>query len=720
MGGVTRVPANEPIVLPDSPLPAEAPLGMPIQDLRRIPQPMRHAAPDRWAWIPRLVVFGGAVVLSAILVNEMYGVLAVAGLTPIEAAMLALFVVNIVWIAYAFTSATLGALALLTGWGIFTVPARDNRVPSGRTAVLLPAYNEDAVRVFAAAAATAEGLAEAGASDAFDVYVLSDSTDPDVWIAEEAAFRALIRRRARRARVFYRRRRHNTEKKAGNIAEWCKCFGAAYPFFVILDADSLMEPETLIRLALAMEESPQAGLIQTVPAIVNRNTLFARLQQFAGRVYGPVMAAGLGAWARGVGNYWGHNAIIRTEAFVGAAGLPTLRGRPPFGGHIMSHDFVEAALLRRAGWSVLLAPTLAGSYEESPPSLIDLATRDRRWCQGNLQHAKIVVARGLKWPSRVHMVTGIMSYVASPVWLMFLIAGLLLALQARFIRPEYFTEQFQLFPSWPVIDSERAIGLFVVTMAILFLPKLFGLVVALTDRKVRAGIGGIVRGTASVLVESLLAALLAPVMMAIQSAAVADIVLGRDAGWNPQRRDDGTVPFAEVFRRHRPHTVLGVLLGASAWAVSPQVLAWMSPAVLGLLLAAPVSALTARLGAGLALRRARLLSIPEESAPPPILTRAEATAAELAERIGAPREACDRLLSDPALLAFHRACLTPARPHGRGGIDETLVLALARLDAAGSIEEAVRYLSPREKLAVLADCQGLDRLALLPHAKAAE
>jgi len=720
MVGVSRSGVAAPVHLPDAALPADAPLTMPIQDFGSVPAPAVHTSADRGAWLPRLFVFGGAAVLTAIFVGEMYGVLAVARLTPIEAVMLALFVLNIAWIAFAFQQSLLGTAALLSGRGIARVAPRNGRTPDRRTAILIPAYNEDAVRVFATAAATAEALAEAGARDSFDIFVLSDSTDPDAWVAEEAAFRALIRRTKPRARVFYRRRRHNTEKKAGNVADWCKRFGAAYPCFTIFDADSLMEAETLIRLALEMEARPDVGLLQTIPVQINRNTLFARVQQFAGRVYGPVMAAGLAAWARRSSNYWGHNAIIRTSAFVGAAGLPHLRGRPPFGGHIMSHDFVEAALMRRAGWHVLLDPTLPGSYEESPPSLIDVAVRDRRWCQGNLQHAKVIVARGLRWPNRFHMINGILAYVASPVWLLFLIAGLLLALQARFIRQEYFTEKFQLFPTWPVIDSERAIGLFVATMALLFLPKLLGLAVALMDRAVRPGIGGPLRAGASVLAESLLAALIAPIMMAIQSAAVADILLGRDAGWNPQRRDDGSLPFAEVMRRHRAHTALGLVLGGSAWAVSVQVLAWLSPAVIGLVLSAPLSALMARRDAGLALRRAGLLATPEEAAPPPILTRTDEATEAFSEALGPPCEAFSRLLSDPALLAFHRASLTPDQPHGRGGIDETLVLGLARLDAADSVEEAVRYLSKREKLAVLADPQGLDRLALLPHARAAE
>ncbi|TCT09872.1 membrane glycosyltransferase [Tepidamorphus gemmatus] len=694
-------------------------MAMPVQELYSRPQPMVPYRSDAPVW-PRLLVFGGAAAMTVLFVREMYAVLSVARLTPIETVMLALFSVNIAWISFAFAVAVAGVLALVFCRARLDLPQRGNRLPLGRTAILIPAYNEDPARVFAAAAATAEALANAGAARAFDIFVLSDTTNPDVWIAEEAAYRALQDRGNPRARIFYRRRTRNVERKAGNVADWCRRFGAAYPYFVVLDADSLMEPDTLIRLALDIEARPGVGLIQTVPMVVNRNTLFARVQQFAGRVYGPVMSAGLAIWAGDDGNYWGHNAIIRTAAFTGAAGLPHLPGRPPFGGHVLSHDFVEAALMRRAGWSIRLVPLVGGSYEESPPSLIDLAARDRRWCQGNLQHARILPARGLAWPSRVHLLTGIMSYVASPVWLMFLLAGLLLALQARFIRPEYFTEEFQLFPTWPVIDSERAIGLFVATMAILFLPKFFGLFVALADRTVRRGIGGPLRGALSLLVESLIAALLAPVMMAIQSAAVLDILIGRDAGWNPQRRDDGSVPLVEIAKRHVNHTLFGVLLGASAWAVSPQVFAWLTPALAGLVVAVPLSAVTARADVGLALRRVGLLTIPEEFEQPEILRRAARLAGELDARLGGQVEAIARLAADPALLAFHRACLVPDPPHGRGGIDEPLVLGLARLRSASSIEQALTWLSPREKLALLADPEGLDRLVLLPHAKAAE
>ena len=208
-----------------------------------------------------------------------------------------------------------------------------------------------------------------------------------------------------------------------------------------------------------------------------RTTLFARLQQFASRVYGPLVAYGISWWHGAEGNYWGHNAIIRVSAFADAAGLPTApRHAKPFGGPIMSHDFVEAALMRRKGWAIHLAPGLAGSYEESPPSLDDYTIRDRRWCQGNLQHIGVLPAKGLHWVSRLHLLTGIGSYITAPMWLGFLLLGVLISLQAHFIRPEYFAPGFSLFPRWPTEDPYRAALVFIGTMGILVLPKLLGFV----------------------------------------------------------------------------------------------------------------------------------------------------------------------------------------------------------------------------------------------------
>lgn len=698
-------------------LPPEAPLAMPVQDLDAVP-PARGVLPGAPAVraIRTLAVLVAAAIAGS-LTLEMHAVLAVARLTAIEMAMLALFATTIAWIAFAFALACVGAATLL--WR--RVRPRHNLAPRARpqtrTAILLPTYNEDPARVFATAVATAEALADADVHEAYDLFVLSDTTDPDVWLAEEAAFLAIRAPRRPRARIFYRRRPKNLERKAGNIAEWVRRFGAAYPAFVIFDADSVMTPRTLVRMTLALERRPELGLLQTVPLLVGRTSLFARLQQYAARVYGPVMATGLAVFSGNAGNYWGHNAIIRTRAFAECAGLPHLPGRAPFGGPVMSHDFVEAALMRRAGWAIEIDPGLSGSYEESPPSLVDLAERDRRWCQGNLQHARLVVAKGLHPVSRMHFVIGIMSYLAAPLWLAFLVSGLLLALQAHFVRPDYFAADFTLFPTWPVIDSERALGLFAATMAVLLLPKLFGLLVALVSGPVRRGLGGPLRATGGMLLETIVSALLAPVMMALQSAAVFQILAGRDAGWKAQRRDDGSVPWTEIARRHRWHTALGVALGVAAFAVSPAVLVWMSPAIVGLCLAIPLSGLTATTWPTLA--RHGLLRTPEERAPPPMLARARAVRAEIEAALGAPRDAVARLLDGPALAGFHHASL-PA-PAGRGAIDPAYVVALARLDAADSLDEALAEMSRAERLALLGRREGVERLVAKarPQAEAA-
>ena len=254
---------------------------------------------------------------------------------------------------------------------------------------------------------------------------------------------------------------------------------------LILDADSLMTGDTIIRLVAAMEEHPKVALIQTLPIVVNARSLFARWQQFAGRLYGPLLAAGIAWWHGSEGNYWGHNAIIRVRAFAQYAGLPELGGRKPFGGHILSHDFIEAALMRRGGWAIHMAPKLGGSYEESPPTLSDFAARDRRWCQGNLQHLALLPTRGFHWVSRLHLLTGIGSYLTAPLWLIFLMSGILVSLQAQFVRPEYFPKGYSLFPQWPAQDPILAAWVFVGTMGMLIAPKLLAFLVLLTDRDTR-------------------------------------------------------------------------------------------------------------------------------------------------------------------------------------------------------------------------------------------
>ena len=472
-----------------SSMPSFAPLAMPAQSFRRFSRRDRRApAAPRLARPPiltRIAVFGGAMALTAYGAYQMFKVVSIGPITPLEGVIAALFVITFSWITLSFTSSIVGFVWLLA----HRSPREPPPTLRERTAVVMPIYNEAPSRVFGAMQAIFEDVERTGQADAFDFFFVSDTTDPNVWIAEERAFLAM-RARLPQARLYYRRRRKNLGRKAGNIADFVTHWGGQYPHMVVLDADSLMTGEAIVGLAAAMEADPDAGIIQSLPLIVNRNTMFARLQQFAARITGPVIAAGLSAWMGHQGNYWGHNAIIRTRAFADHCGLPDLPGKPPFGGHILSHDFVEAGLMLRAGYTVYMLPGLGGSYEESPPSLIDLAARDRRWCQGNLQHARIIGARGFTMATRQHLANGIMGYLASPLWMAQLLVGIVLVLQSHYIRPEYFTKEFSLFPAWPRFDYERALLLFALTIGILLAPKFLGLAIALMEPKTRRGSGG--------------------------------------------------------------------------------------------------------------------------------------------------------------------------------------------------------------------------------------
>jgi membrane glycosyltransferase len=484
---------------------------------------------------------------------------------------------------------------------------------------------------------------------------------------------------------------------------------------IVLDADSLMTGDTLVRLVAAMEQNPGVGLIQTFPVMVNATTPFARVQQFAGRLYGPLIAYGLAWWHGADSNYWGHNAVLRTRAFAQSAGLPTLSGPRPIGGHILSHDFVEAALMRRGGWGIVMAPSLPGSYEESPPSLTEYAARDRRWCQGNLQHAGVLPARGLHWVTRLHLVTGIGSYVAAPLWLLFLFTGILISLQAQFIRPEYFPKTFTLYPQWPAQDPVRAAYVFAGTMALLLLPKLFGYLAMLSDRAARRGFGGAFRAFISMLVETVISGLIAPVMMLIQSASVIQILSGRDSGWDAQRRDDGGLPLRATMRRYGWYTAFGLLMALAAYEVSFSLFAWMTPVIVGLILAIPLAQWSANPAAGRKMRRHKLLLTPEESEPPEILERANALSTAFASLDTRPTIV--RLFADPALLSAHRAMLPRETARKRGQVEVALVVGLAKLEECTTLAEAATVLNRAETMAVLSDTRGFERLAALDRSQ---
>jgi membrane glycosyltransferase len=669
---------------------------MAVQPLRSV-QPHVQASKFVRAWPRRACIFAATILLTLAGCYEMYQVLQVGGVTILEWMILVLFVLLFAWIAFSFTSAIAGFLVLLfrrkdeLGIDASTaLPAIESR-----TAMLLPTYNEDPYRVLARLRAISESVEETGCACQFDWFVLSDTTDPAIWIAEEKCFLRLRHEAGPAARIFYRHRPENTARKSGNIEDWVKRFGSDYECMLILDADSLMTGDTIVRLVAAMEQHRHVALIQTLPIVVNARTSFARWQQFAGRLYGPLIAAGIAWWHGSEGNYWGHNAIIRVRAFARYAALPELKGRKPFGGHILSHDFIEAAFMRRGGWAIHMVPTLRGSYEECPPSLLDFAARDRRWCQGNLQHLAVLPSRGLHWVSRLHVLTGIGSYLTAPLWFIFLGLGILVSLQAQFVRPEYFPKGFSLFPTWPAQDPILAAWVFVATMGMLILPKLIAYVVMLTHRDERKKFGGGFRVFAGIIAETILSGLTAPVMMIFQSSAVGEILLGRDAGWQVQRRDDGVVSREEILRKYSVPTFFGVAMAISAYAVSLPLLLWMMPVILGLLLAIPLATMSSSGSSGVA---SSLFKTPEETSPPQVLLRANELVSASHRVVSCPLL---ELRRDADLREAHLDNLSGPRPRNRGEVDPHLAIARAKIDDAKTFEEAATFLSPRETFAAL-------------------
>jgi membrane glycosyltransferase len=522
--------------------------------------------------------------------------------------------------------------------------------------VIVPIYNEDTRRVFAGLRAMWAELAATPEGPRCDLFVLSDTTDPDVWLAELDAWQRLRQETPGGERAFYRRRLRNVKRKTGNIEDFVTRWGGAYGYMLTLDADSLMTGEAMAGLVRRMDANPAVGLIQAPPKLVRGRSLFARALQFAGELYGPLSATGISYWALGEGNYWGHNAIIRTGPFAELCGLPLLPGRAPLGGEIMSHDFVEAALLRRGGWQVWIADDLGGSYEEPPPTVADFATRDRRWCQGNLQHAKVLLTRNLHWVSRLHLAIGIMAYVTSPLWLAFLLLSAAQAWELAYSQPVYFTEGWP-FPVLPVSVEAEATFLLVVTLGLLFAPKLMGLALALADGPRRRALGGALRLTLSTLLETLFSALLAPIMMLFHTSFVLQILLGAAIDWTPQRRTAASGALAEAVRRFGWVTVAGLAAAAATWWATPRLFYWLTPVLAGLVLAIPLALLSGSERVGQALRRLRLLLVVEETEPPAVMRRLDALLAKPEEPA---RDRFGEVVLDPGFNALHVAMLRAA------------------------------------------------------------
>ncbi len=572
--------------------------------------------------LPRLrrrLYFGLVAGTTLIGVTMMLDIVRAAGINALEIIVLVLFAVTFGWISLSFWNAVIGfALMVLRRDPLSLGPAmnRNSEEPiRSLTALVMPARNEDPERVMSGLAAMLGSLARTGQGHQFELHLLSDTTDPTLARAEEAAWATLKQKLGRSTGLHYRRRPDNIGHKSGNIADFCDRWSEDYDFMVVLDADSVMTGRTLVELVRRMEANPRIGLIQTVPIPARRDTLFGRLVQFAASLYSPMLATGQSFWHTDAANYWGHNAIVRIGPFVEHCTLPILSGDPPLGGPLLSHDFVEAALMRRAGWDVYLLPSIGGSYEEVPANILDYAKRDRRWTQGSLQHLRLLWTRGLHPLSRLHFLLGALGYVASLLWLLMLLAS-----TAYIVLPSFgiasFLGGYSLLPDWPSPWPSQVVPLLGVTIGLLFLPKLLGVILALRHPRPFGGTG---RLLLSALLEMLFAVVIAPVMMMYHSRFVMSVLGGHDIRWEPPVREARAVPWPEAWHKTAGTTVFGLAWAGLTLYSSPTFFLWLTPIFTGVLLAAPLVRWTSSRSLGQWTRRRGLFLVPAETTAPPEL-----------------------------------------------------------------------------------------------------
>jgi len=565
---------------------------------------------------------------------------------------------------------------------------RENSIPLAATAIVVPVFNEEVARVSQAIANMWRSLEKTGEIDHFDFYVCSDSNNADHWIEEECAWMSLCQKLNAFGKIFYRKRRHAINGKSGNVADFCRRWGKRYRYMIVLDADSVMSGTTLVRLVRAMEANPSVGILQTQPLMVLGNSLFRRVLQFSSHVYGGIFSRGCSMAQMSSGSYWGHNAIIRVAPFIEHCDLPILPVPNPGKRHVLSHDTVEAALMRRAGYEVWIAYDEPGSYEEGPPNLSDMLKRDRRWCAGNLQHFWFLFARHIEMGSRLQIWIGLMAYLCSPLWLAFLIAGSFGAYdRIRFLTLSADPEDLG------AATSSHAMALFIITLVLLFTPRLLGLLTVLPQAR---QYGGFFRLLISVILENVLSILLAPVLMIFHTLFVLQTVLGLQIKWTTQNRADTGLTFTHCLVLYGWLSILGVLAQGLAFFYLDKACLWLLPIFIGWILAPLLAWVTSWSPLGMMLKSRGLFVTPEESQTPQELMGLEEN--DLPSSTSSPLWI--QALLCPYVQAVHLSMVRQRSSSSDDAPSSSLADLRERL-----IREGPQALNPREKLRLLWDAE---------------
>jgi membrane glycosyltransferase len=556
-------------------------------------------SPRTMAW--RRAGFAALVLsTSGVLLWLMALTLFVERVDPVGLLMMFLFALTLPWTAIGFWNAVIGFCVMTFSRD----PARavapdlcdvpDDAPIEATTALLVCIRNEGTERLQRNLEWMLQGLVATGHASRFHLYLLSDTDEPAVAEAEAETTAALSARFGASVPVTYRRRETSTGYKAGNVRDFCERWGDRHPFAIVLDADSVMTAQSMVRLVRIMQARPNLGIVQTLVTGLPSASPFARVFQFGMRLGMRSYTIGSASWQGDCGPYWGHNAILRVAPFTEHCHLPVLPGGPPLGGHVLSHDQVEAVLMRRAGYEVRVLPVEDGSWEENPPALPEFIRRDLRWCQGNMQYLKLLGLRGLLPVSRIQLVLAIAMYFGSLAWVGLMFAWLLRQLPVR---------------------PDTGLLLFTIILAMTFAPKLATLANVLLRPRLRTAFGGAPRILASAIIEVLLTTLLAPVSAVAISIFLLGLPFGRRVGWTSQQRDATQVPLRVALDCLWPQALVGLMLvGGTLW-LAPDAIWWGLPVYLGLLLAVPLAMVTASPALGRAMARAGLCRTPDETWP---------------------------------------------------------------------------------------------------------
>ncbi len=535
-------------------------------------------------------------------------VLGAGGWSIVDVIGFCCFALGSPWAVLGFWNAVIGLFLLhghrapLAAVAPYLTAASQSGPINIRTAILMTLRNEEPERALLRLRTVKASVDATGHGKNFSYFVLSDSDDEDIFSREAALVDQWCVSEGEDARIIYRRRAQNTGFKAGNLRDFCARWGDEYELMLPLDADSVMSGEAIVGMVRTMEAHPKLGILQSLVVGMPSRSAFARIFQFGMRFGMRSYTMGQAWWTADCGPFWGHNGLVRIKPFAKACELPILPGTGPLSGHVMSHDQVEAALMRRAGYEVRVVPVEDGSWEENPPTIIDFAVRDERWCQGNLQYLKLLDLPGLEPMSRFQLVWAILMFVGIPAWTVMIALAPIAAWEARTVAD---------FP------AGLAAFLYVGFLIMYLSPKIAGVIDAALTKGGAQSFGGWFRFLSSVVIELVFSFLQGAVSTMRTTLFIGGLILGSGSHWSGQSREASGLPWSVAWRHLWPQTLFGVVVCVALALISPEVFYWSLPLTAGYILAVPFAVITALPAAGSALQRSGLCGVPEDFQMPP-------------------------------------------------------------------------------------------------------